>query len=67
MHALIKKIDGMSKEIKEVETVCIVPQQAGSWTKKDNPVHFRQTAPLIFHHSEQKSDASPIHPPTYMV
>ncbi len=37
MHALIKKIDGTSKEIKEVETVCIVPQQAGSWTKKTIP------------------------------
>ena len=34
MHALIKKIDGVSKEIKEVETVCILLQQTGSWTKK---------------------------------
>lgn len=40
--------------MKEVETVCIVPQQAGSWTKKDNPVHFRWTTLLIFHHRRTK-------------
>lgn len=70
MHALIKKIDGMSKEIEEVETVCMVPQQAGSWTKEDNPIHFRWTAPLIFHHSarERKKKVmhhQSIHPPTW--
>lgn len=42
-------------EIKVVETVRVVPQRAGSWTKKpDNPIHFRWTASLIAHHSEQK-------------
>lgn len=58
MHALIRKIDAVSKEIKEVEMVCILPHQAGSWTKKkakkDNPIHFGWTPPLIFHYKRTK-------------
>lgn len=38
--------------------VCILPHQAGSWTKKrqkkDNPIHFRWTPPLIFHYKRTK-------------
>lgn len=40
-HALVKKIDGVSEEMKGVETVCVAPRQAGSWTKKDNPHSFQ--------------------------
>lgn len=66
VQALIKKIDGMSKDIKEVETVCVGPQQAGSWTKKDNPIHFRWTAPLIFHTKKRNvMHHQSIHPPRW--
>lgn len=62
--ALIKKIDGTSKETKEVEKECVV---AGSRTKKVNPIHFRWTAPLKSHHGLNNIKGCIIKPSTHLI